>query len=65
LGLLPPPFCHVGKEFVDLVNIFKEPTFCFIDSLYSLFGFLLIDLGLDLYYFSPSADLGFYLFLFY
>jgi hypothetical protein len=50
--------------FVDLVTLFKEPTFCFIVSLYSLFGFDLIDLGPDLYYFSLSAVLEFGLFLF-
>jgi hypothetical protein len=50
---------------VDLVNFFKEPTFCFIDSLYSLFGFDFINLGLDLCYLSPSAGFGFSLFLFF
>jgi hypothetical protein len=58
LGPFPPPFCHVGKGFVDLVNLFKESSFCLIDSLNNLFG-----LGPDLY-FPCSADLGFSLFLF-
>jgi hypothetical protein len=49
---------------VDFVNFFKEPTLCFIDSSYSLFGFDLIDLGPHLHYFSPSAGVGFGLFLF-
>jgi hypothetical protein len=53
------------KGFVDLVNLFKEPTFCLIDSFYHLFGFDLTDLGPDLYYFSPSAGFGFALFLFF
>jgi hypothetical protein len=54
----------LAKGFVDLVNLFKESTFCFIDSLHSLFGFDLIDLGPDLYYLSPSACFGFGLLLF-
>jgi hypothetical protein len=29
----PPPLFLVGWGFVDLVNIFEEPTFCFTDSL--------------------------------
>jgi hypothetical protein len=41
------------------VTLIKKPTFCFIDPLYSLFDFDLIDPGPDLYYFSPSAALGF------
>jgi hypothetical protein len=51
-----------GQHFA---NLFKEPTFCFIDSLNSLFGFDLIDLIPDLYYFSLSAGFGFGLSLFF
>jgi hypothetical protein len=58
LCLLLPLFCHVGQGFVNLVNLFKDPTFCLIDFLYSFFGFDLIDLRPNLYYFSLSAGLG-------
>jgi hypothetical protein len=62
---VPLPFCQVGSGFINLVNLFKEATFCFIDSLHSLFGFDFINLGPDLYYFSPSSGFGFDLFLFF
>jgi hypothetical protein len=54
----------LAKGFLNLVNLFKEPTFSFIDSFYSLFGFNPIYLGPDLYYFSLSAGLGFGLLFF-
>jgi hypothetical protein len=44
---------------VDLVYFFKEPTFCFINSLYGFFGFCCIDFSSYFYYFSPSICFGF------
>jgi hypothetical protein len=51
LGLFPLPFCHVGQGFVNLVNLYKVPTFCL--SLF--FGLNLIVLSPDLYYFCLLA----------
>jgi hypothetical protein len=45
------------------VNIFKESTFCFIEPLYSLFGFSINFLSPDVHVFSPSAGFEFDLFL--
>jgi hypothetical protein len=59
LGLLPPPFCHVGCGFA---NLFKESTFCFIDYVYTS---VLISLILTLVVISLSASFGFVLFLFF
>jgi hypothetical protein len=46
---------------LSIINLFKEPTFCFTDSLYRLF---VLDL-ISHCYFSPSASFGFPLFLFF
>jgi hypothetical protein len=53
--------------FVDLVNIFKESNQIFVSLILCLvfFGLDLIDLSPDIYDFSPSAGLGFGLFLFF
>jgi hypothetical protein len=42
-------YAHMNnKRKMKKKNLFKEPTFCFIDALYSLFGFDLINLSLIL-----------------
>jgi hypothetical protein len=67
LGLFPPHFIQIYQEFVNLTYFFKNPAFCFIDSLlfvfWVFFGIYLVDLGLYLYYFSPSASFRVYLVL--
>jgi hypothetical protein len=65
LLILPPPFCHVGGGLSISLMFSKNELFVSFDSLYSLCDFNLIDLGPDLYYFSPSVGLGLGLFLFF
>jgi hypothetical protein len=57
LDLFPYSFLSCWLRVCCLVCLLKEPTFCFIDSLYNLFGFDFIDLSSNLYYFSLSAVL--------
>jgi hypothetical protein len=35
-----PHFSHVCQRSVNLIYVFKEPVFCFIDSLYGFFVFI-------------------------
>jgi hypothetical protein len=65
LGLFPPHFSQICQGLVNLVYFFKEPAFCFIDSLY-IYIFISISLILALifYNFSASACFVFCLFLF-
>jgi hypothetical protein len=52
LGLFPPYFSQICQGLVNLVYWFKEPAFCFIDSLYGFFGLYFINLALFLLYLS-------------
>jgi hypothetical protein len=44
LGLFPPHFSQICQGPVNLVYFFKEPAFCFIDSLYGFLGLYFNDI---------------------
>jgi hypothetical protein len=54
LGLFPPLSSQIYQGFVNLVYFFKEPAFCFVDSLYGCFGLYFTDFGPYFYSFSPA-----------
>jgi hypothetical protein len=63
MGLFPPHFSQIGKGFIN-IPIFKEKNFV---SLILYIGFL-VSVSFILaqfYYFFPSTNLGFGLFLFF
>jgi hypothetical protein len=55
LGFFPPHFSKIWQGSANLVYYFKEPAFCFIDSLYGFLFSISLILALIYYYFSPSA----------
>jgi hypothetical protein len=55
IWVFSPHFSQVCQGSVDLVYFFKEPTFCFINSLQVFFCFYFIDFSSYVYYFSPSV----------
>jgi hypothetical protein len=63
LDLFPLHFSQICQGLINLVYFFKEPTFCFIDSLYGFFG--CFNFNPYFYYFCPSAWFGLCLFLFF
>jgi hypothetical protein len=36
LGLFPSHFSQIWQKFVNLIYLFKELAFCFVDSFFSL-----------------------------
>jgi hypothetical protein len=58
-GLFPPLFSQICQGFVNLVYFFKEPAFCFVDSLYGSFGLYFINLALIFVIPLLLLDLGF------
>jgi hypothetical protein len=45
LGLSPPHFSQICQGCVNIVYFFKEPAFCFVDSLYGFLGALFCGFG--------------------